>query len=96
MQAQSDNFDESELIEYRLYLRPNKQKEYYSELQEKYGKNFDDGTAIESLARTDNMLGEDLYSRKKSILEKLRILKRRRQRTESRPKHKSRDDELEL
>lgn len=96
MQAQSGSFDETELIEYRLYLRPNKQKEYYSELQEKYGKNFDDGTAIESLARTDNMLGEDLYSQKKSILEKLRILKRQQQQTERRPKHKSRDDGLEL
>lgn len=96
IQTQSGNFDESELIEYRLYLRTNKQKEYYSELQEKYGKNFDDGTAIESLARTDNMLGEDLYSQKKSILEKLRTLKRRQQRTESRPKRKSRDDGLEL
>lgn len=96
MQAQSDNFDESELIEYRLHLRTNKQKEYYSELREKYGINFDDGTAIESLARTDNMLGEDLYSQKKSILEKLRILKRQQQQTERRPKHKSRDDGLEL
>ena len=96
MQAQSDNFDESELIEYRLYLRTNKQKEYYSELREKYGKNFDGGTAIESLARTDNMLGEDLYSRKKSILEKLRILKQQQKRTERSPKHKSRDSGLEL
>ena len=84
------------MIEYRLHLRTNKQKEYYSELREKYGKNFDDGTAIESLARTDNMLGEDLYSQKKSILERLRTLKRRQQRTERRPKRRSRDDGLEL
>ena len=84
------------MIEYRLHLRINKQKEYYSELREKYGINFDDGTAIESLARTDNMLGEDLYSQKKSILERLRILKYQQQRAERRPKHKSRDDELEL
>lgn len=68
------------------------QKEYYVGLRETHGIQFDTGTASESLAQTDKMLGEDLYSQKRSILEKLRRLKYEQKRTERNRKHRGRND----
>ncbi len=97
IRKQANSFDEMELVEERLTIRPRKQEEYYTGLRETHGIEFDSGTVSESLAQTDKMLGEDLYSQKRSILEKLRRLKYEQKRTEHKEKHRDRDDgDLEI
>lgn len=92
IRKRANDFDEMELVEERLTIRPQKQEEYYTGLRETYGIQFDTGTASENLAQTDKMLGEDLYSQKRSILERLRRLKHEQRKTERKEKHRSRDD----
>lgn len=97
IRKQANAFDETELVEERLTIRPKKQEEYYTGLRETHGIEFDSGTASESLAQTDKMLGEDLYNQRRSILEKLRRLKYEQKRTKRNRTHRDRDDgDLEL
>lgn len=97
IRKRANAFDEMGLVEKRLTIRPRKQEEYYAGLRETHGIEFDSGTASENLAQTDKMLGEDLYSQRRSILEKLHRMKDEQKRAKRRQKHKNRvDGDLEI
>ena len=95
----SQNFDELEVIEERLRIRPNKEKEF-SEYVYTCGKIVNPKALTEAVSRIDGeLLHENLIEEKLSIREKLRILKYQEQekrRQQRKPKRHSHEDELEL
>lgn len=92
IRKRANSFDGLELVEERLNIRLQKQKQYYAELRKTHGIKFDSQAASENLAQTDNMLSEDLYSQKRSILERLHRLKYEQPRAERKQKHKKCND----
>ena len=96
----SQGFDELEVIEERLHIRPQKEKEF-SEYVYTCGKSINSKALTEAVSRIDGeLLHENLKEEKLSIREKLRILKYQQQeerRAKRKPKQHSHDDEeLEL
>ena len=96
VKEQAKDFDELEVIDYRLAIRDAKKAEYYDRIEKQYGKHYYSGDAAMSLAQADNILGEDLPETRSSIRWKLRVEQERIRRAERKRKRKSRDDELEL
>ena len=95
----SQGFDELEVIEERLHIRPQKEKEF-SEYVYTCGKSINPKALTEAVSRVDGeLLHENLKEEKLSIREKLRILKYQQQeerRAKRKPKQHSHDDEMEL
>lgn len=94
------DFDELEVIDYRLALRDAKKAEYYDCLEKQYGKEYYYTDAAMSLADADIKLRENLPETRSSIRWRLKV-EQERQRYEERrqqrkPKRHSHDDELEL
>jgi len=96
VKERAKEFDELEVIDYRLAVRNVKKEEYYEQIEKQYGKYYYPGDASASLAQADNILGEDLPETRSSIRWKLRVEQERIRRAERKQKRKSRDDELEL
>lgn len=96
VKVRAKEFDELEVIDYRLAVRNVKKEEYYERIEKQYGKYYYSGDASASLAQADNILGEDLPETRSSIRWKLRVEQERIRRAERKQKRKSRDDELEL
>ena len=96
----TQGFDELEVIEERLHIRPQKEKEF-SEYVYICGKTINSKALTEAVSRVDKeLLHENLKEEKLSIRERLRILKYQQQeerRAKRKPKQHSHDDEeLEL
>ena len=92
----AQGFDELEVIEERLHIRPQKEKEF-SEYVYTCGKSINPKALTEAVSRVDGeLLHENLKEEKLSIREKLRILKYQQQeerRAKRKPKQHSHDDE---
>lgn len=76
------------MIDYRLAVRDTKKAEYYGWIEKQYGKHYYPGDASTSLARVDNMLGENLPETRSSIRWRLRVEKERIRRLERKQKQK--------
>lgn len=89
IKAQSENFDKYLLIDERLTIRPQKQKEFYDYISQTDGDNYSPTALSETLINTDRLLNEDLEYEQKSILNKLRHYK---EQSNNRKQHKSHDE----
>ena len=100
VKEQAKDFDELEVIDYRLAIRDAKKAEYYDRIEKQYGKHYYSGDAAMSLADADIKLREDLPETRTSIRWRLKVEQQRQKHEESRqqrkPKRHSHDDELEL
>lgn len=100
VKEKTKDFDELEVIDYRLAVRDAKKEEYYERIESQYGKHYYSGDAAMSLADADIKLGENLPETRTSIRWRLKVEQRRQKHEESRqqrkPKRHSHDDELEL
>jgi len=92
----TQGFDKLEVIEERLRIRPQKEKEF-SEYVYNCGKTINSKVLTETVSRVDDeLLHENLIKEKLSIRERLRILKYQQQeekRAKRKPKQYSHDDE---
>ncbi|MDO4563360.1 MAG: MobQ family relaxase [Clostridia bacterium] len=89
----SQDLDQYLLIEERLRIRPQKQSEFYEEIEKTYGKRYDMGAGVKSILETDQMLGENLESERYSLRKTLQRLANKQRNHRRRIE---RDDELEL
>lgn len=100
VKEKAKDFDELEVIDYRLAIRDAKKAEYYERIEAQYGKHYYPGDAAMSLADADIKLREDLHETRTSIRWRLKVEQQRQKHEESRqkrkPKRHSHDDELEL
>ena len=94
------DFDELEVIDYRLVVRDAKKAEYFDNLEKQYGKEYYYTDAAMSLADADIKLRENLPETRTSIRWRLKVERERQKHEERRqqrkPKQHSHDDELEL
>ncbi|MDO4563154.1 MAG: hypothetical protein Q4C12_04905 [Clostridia bacterium] len=74
-------------------MRPQKQCEFYEEIEKTYGKRYDMGAGVKSILETDQMLGENLESERYSLRKTLQRLANKQRNHKRRIE---RDDELEL
>lgn len=91
VKEQAKEFDELEVIDYRLAVRDVKKDEYYGRIENEYGMHYYPGEAVASLADADNMIGEDLPETRSSIRWMLRVEQERIRRSEIKQKQKSHD-----
>ena len=91
VKEQAKEFDELEVIDYRLAVRDVKKDEYYGRIENEYGMHYYPGEAVASLADADNMIGEDLPETRSSIRWMLRVEQERIRRSERKQKQKSHD-----
>ena len=100
VKEKAKDFDELEVIDYRLAVRDAKKEEYYERIESRYGNHYYSGDAAMSLADADIKIGENLPEIRTSIRWRLKVEQQRQKHEESRqqrkPKRHSHDDELEL
>ena len=100
VKEQAKDFDEIEVVDYRLALRDAKKEEYYERIEKQYGKQYYSGDAAMSLADADIKLRENLPETRTSIRWRLKVEREKQKHEERRqqrkPKRHSHDEELEL
>jgi len=99
VKEKAKDFDELEVIDYRLAVRDAKKEEYYERIESQYGKHYYSGDAAMSLADADIKLRENLPETRTSIRWRLKVERERQKHEERRQQHKPKrhsHDELEL
>ena len=99
VKEKAKDFDELEVIDYRLAVRDAKKEEYYERIEKQYGKHYYSGDAAMSLADADIKLREDLPEIRTSIRWRLKVERERQKHEERRQQRKPKRhsyDELEL